>query len=442
MDTPREPHVAPSEARDRSTAMRRLDAHLRSLVMGLMLLLAVGAGIGIDRYLIDFSSAGAQGETDITDLSEFQTLEETYRVIRENYVESDEITDEQLIYGASTGMVDALGDTGHSTFLDPEEAIAFERSSRGELIGIGIQIDSESSPPRVIVPIQNSPAFKAGIQPGDLILTVDGQDTTELEPGTEVGSLIRGEEGTDVTLELQHQGETGSYEVTITRTRIQVKPVSWAMLPNDVIWIRLSEFSSGATEGMQAALREGKKLGAKSVILDLRANPGGLVFEAMGVGSQFLPGDSVLYKEKDREDQVRGVRTVGNNGEWQDGPVIVLINGDSASAAEIVSSALRDNGRAELVGETTFGTGTVLLPIDLEDGSSVLIGTDLWLTANGEEIWKKGVEPTIEVENEVGVEPAFPYLFEDNQLTAAQLEALPDTQLVRAYEEITKTATP
>ena len=442
MDTPREPHVAPSEARDRSTAMRRLDAHLRSLVMGLMLLLAVGAGVGIDRYLIDFSSAGAQEETDITDVSEFQTLEETYRVIRENYVESDEITDEQLIYGASTGMVDALGDTGHSTFLDPEEAIAFERSSRGELIGIGIQIDSESSPPRVIVPIQNSPAFKAGIQPGDLILTVDGQDTTELEPGTEVGSLIRGEEGTDVTLELQHQGETGSYEVTITRTRIQVKPVSWAMLPNDVIWIRLSEFSSGATEGMQAALREGKKFGAKSVILDLRANPGGLVFEAMGVGSQFLPGDSVLYKEKDREDQVRGVRTVGNNGEWQDGPVIVLINGDSASAAEIVSSALRDNGRAELVGETTFGTGTVLLPIDLEDGSSVLIGTDLWLTANGEEIWKKGVEPTIEVENKVGVEPAFPYLFDDNQLTAAQLEALPDTQLVRAYEEITKTATP
>lgn len=442
MDHLSEPQPRTGDAMRASSRMSRLDAHLRSLVMGLMLVLAVGAGIGIDRYLLEFSDAGAQGETEITDVAEFGTLEETYRVIRENYVESDEITDEQLMHGASTGMVDALGDTGHSTFLDPEEADAFERSSRGELIGIGIQIDSESSPPRVIVPIQNSPAFKAGILPGDIILTVDGQDTTELEPGTEVGSLIRGEEGTDVTLELQHQGETGSYEVTITRQRIQVDPVSWAMLPDGVLWIRLSEFSSGATEGMQAALREGKALGAKSVILDLRANPGGLVFEAMGVGSQFLPDGSVLYRERDRQDQVTGVRTVGSNGEWQDGPVIVLINGDSASAAEIVSSALRDNERAELVGETTYGTGTVLLPIDLDDGSSVLIGTDLWLTADGEEIWKKGVDPTIEIANEVGVAPEFPYLFENNEVTAEQFEDLPDTQLLKAYEEITKSPTP
>jgi len=433
-------HASDGDKGDKST-MSRLDTHLRSLVMALMLVLAVGAGIGIDRYLVEFSSAGAQSGDDITDVSEFETLQDTYQVIRENYVESEEITDEALIWGASTGMVDALGDTGHSTFLDPEEAIAFERSSRGELIGIGIQIDSDSSPPRVIVPIQNSPAFEAGIEPGDLILTVDGQDTTELEPGTEVGSLIRGEEGTDVTLELQHQGETGSYEVTITRARIQVKPVSWAMLPNDVLWIRLSEFSSGATEGMQAALREGKNLGATSVILDLRANPGGLVFEAMGVGSQFLPDDSILYREQDRDGQVTGVRIVGSNGEWQDGPVIVLIDENSASAAEIVSSALRDNDRAELVGKTTYGTGTVLLPFDLEDGSAVLLGTDLWLTADGEEIWKKGVAPTIEIENE-GVSPEFPYLFENNEVTEAQLEALPDAQLLKALEVITQETAP
>jgi carboxyl-terminal processing protease len=214
------------------------------------------------------------------------------------------------------------------------------------------------------------------------------------------------------------------------------------MLPNDVLWIRLSEFSSGATEGMQAALREGKELGATSVILDLRANPGGLVFEAMGVGSQFLPDDSILYREQDRGGQVTGVRTVGSNGEWQESPVIVLIDGDSASAAEIVSSALRDNERAELVGKTTYGTGTVLLPIDLEDGSSVLIGTDLWLTADGEEIWKKGVEPTIEVENEVGVSPKFPYLYENNQVTEAQLGEMPDAQLLKAYEEITNATAP
>ncbi len=427
----------PSSRIRRRQVLSSLSAHLRTLVMASMLLIAVGAGMGIDRYLVEFSPAGAQSGTELEQLDEYSILSETYSLIRENYVESDEITDEQLIYGASRGMIDALGDEGHSTFLDPEEAVVFEASSRGELIGIGIQIDTEVSPPVVIVPIQGSPAFEAGIQPGDEIVAVDGVDTTELDDPEEVGNLIRGEEGTDVTLELRHEGEEATYEVTITRARIKVNPVSWAMLPEDILWIRLSEFSSGATEGVKEALRQGKELGARGVILDLRMNPGGLVFEAIGVGSQFLPGNSVLYQEQDAEGNTSEVRTVGSNGEWQEGPLVVLINENSASASEIVSSSIRDNDRGQLIGETTFGTGTVLLPFELDDGSLAVLVTELWLTADGEEIWKKGVDPTLEVELAPEGDVVFPYSFENNAVAEDVLATLPDNQLIAAFDEVT-----
>lgn len=412
------------------------DRHLRMVVMATMLLVAVGAGIGIDRLVLEFTPAGAQREESLADLEEFQILEDTYNIIREDYVLSEDFTEEDLIYGASRGMVDALGDEGHSRFLDPEEAESFELSSRGELVGIGIQVDTEQTPPRVIMPIQNSPAFKAGIQAGDLILAVDGVETTEFADGEESLNAIRGEEGTDVTLELIHEGEVDSYEVTLTRARITVESISWAMLPDDVLWVRISEFSSGTTEDLKAALQEGKALGARGVILDLRANPGGLVFEAIGVGSQFQPDGSVLFQEQDGEGEMGEVTSVGTAGEWQEGPLVVLIDGDSASAAEITSSSIADNERGILIGQTTFGTGTVLLPMELSDGSMVLIGTEMWLTADGDVIWHEGVPPTIEIANEPGVQVTLPFTFDDNQVTADQFAELQDDQLLTAFDEI------
>ncbi|MEJ7900537.1 MAG: S41 family peptidase [Thermomicrobiales bacterium] len=414
------------------------DRHLRMVVMATMLLVAVGAGIGIDRLVLEFTPAGAQRQEELADLESFQILEETYNIIREDYVLSEDFTEEDLIYGASRGMVDALGDEGHSRFLDPEEAEAFELSSRGELVGIGIQVDTEQVPPRVIMPIQNSPAFEAGIQAGDLILSIDGVPTEEFADGEESINAIRGEEGTDVTMELIHEGEVEPYEVTLTRARITVESISWAMLPDDVLWVRISEFSSGTTEGLKTALQEGKALGARGVILDLRANPGGLVFEAIGVGSQFQPDGSVLFQEMDAEGETREVSSVGSAGEWQDGPLVVLIDGDSASAAEITSSSIENNDRGILIGQQTFGTGTVLLPMELSDGSTVLIGTEMWLSANGEVIWKKGVPPTIEIANEPGVQVSLPFTYDGNEVTSGQFAELEDDQLLIAFDEITQ----
>ena len=308
--TPQDDSTSPSARGNKWVLVHAIDRHFRIFLVAVMLIVAVGAGMGIQRF-VDSSALGAQTYDELTDLDEFATLEETYNIIRENYVMSDDISDEQLIYGASQGMVDALGDEGHSRFLTPDEAQQFVESSRGELVGIGVQLDTTELPLRVIMPIQDSPAAEAGIMAGDVILSVDGTDLTELDSADAATDLIRGEEGTDVTLVLRHEGEAETYEVTLTRARITIESVSWAMLPGDVLWVRISEFSQGTTDGLEAALQEGKSLGAEGVILDLRANPGGLVFEAIGVGSQFQPDDSVLFQQEDSEGDIEEVTTVG-----------------------------------------------------------------------------------------------------------------------------------
>jgi carboxyl-terminal processing protease len=381
------------------------------------------------------ASENATASTMLTQMPEFQVVEETYDAIRENYVLSDEISDQDLMYGASRGMVEALGDDGHSTFLDPQEAKEFEQSLSNELIGIGVQIDLTGPQPVVIAPIDGSPAYEAGIQPGDVIIAVDGVETAEVEP-TEVGELIRGEEGTDVTLVLRHQDDTETYEVTITRSRITIEPVSYIMLPDNVLWLRVSQFSVGATQGVIEALQWGKDNGATGVILDLRNNPGGYTQEAKGIASQFLPIGSVLYQEQLADGTVQRLTNTDIEGEWIEGDLVVLINAGSASSSEIVSSAISDNERGVLIGETTFGTGTVLIGFELSDGSVALLGTKLWLTADGNDIWKHGVDPTVEVEMEDGDFPKLPIEFEGDAVSASAFTALDDPQLLAAHEEI------
>lgn len=424
----------PSESREARSGQA---SRTRTIVTSVLLVLAVCLGMGLDRAMI--ATGLVDASTQLTTSEEFTILEETYDAIRNNYVLEEEISDEELMYGAARGMVDALGDEGHSVFLDPQEAEEFEQSSRGELVGIGIQIDTEASPPVVIAPIPDSPALEAGLLPGDVILEVDGVSTEGLEP-EEIGNRIRGEAGTDVTLTLQHEGEVDTYEVTITRTKIDVNPVSWALLPNNVLWVQVSQFSSGATEGLQQAIREGQALGATSVILDLRNNPGGLVFEAMGIASQFLPDGSPLYQEVDAEGNIEVVRTVGSNGVYQEGRLVVLVNEYSASASEIVSSSLMEAGRAPVLGEKTFGTGTVLLPFELSDGSMAVLGTELWLTGEGDEIYMEGVEPTETVELEEGTRTALPVIYTsetgDEEIAPETFEAIEDAQLHAAWEEL------
>ena len=368
----------------------------RAPLATLALSLAFGAGAGFDRFTRDeVTSAGAASS--FTDLAEFEILEETWDLIHDEYVEGATVADEDLIYGAAAGMVEALGDTGHSRFLDPAAASDFAEATQGEFVGIGVELDVRDGRPVVIAPIDGSPADEAGVLPGDTILEIDGQSTEGMSFEL-LRDLIRGDAGTGLDLRLRHAGADASYEIQLERRVIVLRPVSWRMLPAGVAHLRLSEFSVGATSEVAAALDAARAAGATALVLDLRNNPGGLVSEAIGVASQFMPEGSTVFQQQERDEDPKRINTVGRNGRGLDLPMVVLANEGSASAAEIVAGSLRDNGRARLLGTKTYGTGTVLLPFEQEDGSVVLLGTALWLTANGEQIWREGVEPDEVVE--------------------------------------------
>jgi carboxyl-terminal processing protease len=202
----------------------------------------------------------------------------------------------------------------------------------------------------------------------------------------------------------------------------------------------VSQFSSGATEGVQEVIREAQELGVTSVILDLRNNPGGLVFEAMGIASQFLPNGTPLYQEMDAEGNTKVIKTVGSNGVYQEGSLVVLVNQYSASASEIVSSSLMEAERAPVLGEKTFGTGTVLLPFELSDGSMAVLGTELWLTGEGNQIYKEGVEPTETVEMAPETREALPILYtsdaDGSEISEDAFAAIEDAQLQAAWDEL------
>jgi carboxyl-terminal processing protease len=360
-------------------------------------------------------------------------IDEAWRVIHDNYVDPGSLDDQELAYGAISGLTDAVGDDGHTSFMTAEEAKASDESLSGTFVGIGVQVSqADDGGIEISTVFPNTPAEEAGLRRGDRILAVDGT-TTKGETVNQTVTRVRGPEGEDVVLTI---GRTGiaDFDVTITRRTYDLPLVSWAMVPGTTIaMIRLDQFATGATDGMKQAITAAKQDGATGIVLDLRSNPGGYVNEAVGVASQFL-SDGIVYQAYDRS----GVRKDANvvaGGLALDIPLVVLANGDTASAAEIVSGALQDAGRAEVVGEKTFGTGTVLGRFDLSDGSSLRIGVERWLTRDGRPIWHEGLEPDVAVVLPDAAQPVLPDTLRD--MTAAQFKASTDDQVKRAVELLT-----
>jgi carboxyl-terminal processing protease len=279
---------------------------------------------------------------------------------------------------------------------------------------------------------RGSPADKAGLRTDDIILEVDGVPAAG-KSTSDVVEQIRGESGTAVELTVR-AGENGKPRtVSITRGEVEIDAVPSVIVPGTKTgFLRIEQFSNGVADDVQTALKQLRKDGADRLILDLRGNPGGYVGEAVGVASQFLKSGTV-YVERNAEGQEKAT-PVSPDGKWTDLPVIVLVDEGSASSSEIVAGALQDNDRAEVVGATTFGTGTVLGEYALADGSALRIGTVEWLTPDGRRIWHEGIEPDVAVARATETLPTLP---DDlRNVAPARVKTVADAQVERALQLI------
>ncbi len=362
--------------------------------------------------------------------AEFATFWQAWNLVQKHFIDRKSLTNSNLVYGAIRGMITALGDEGHTVFLTPEELKRQQTDISGKFFGIGAQVGVKDGLPVIVAPFDGSPAERAGVKAGDIIMEVDGQDVTSW-PLNQVVDHIRGKEGTTVVLVLLRPDENKSVEVSIIRGEIKMPTATWSMLPDTKIaLIRLSQFSANANTEIIKSLNEAKAAGATALIIDVRSNPGGLLEQAVAVTSQFLKDGNVLQQE-----DFTGTRepfAVKAGGVATDIPLVVLINRGTASASEIFAGAIQDHQRGKVMGETSFGTGTVLEPFILNDGSGLMLGTSQWLTANGRLIRKHGIEPDVKVELSIGKELLYPAKIKG--LTASDLLKSEDTQVLKALE--------
>jgi carboxyl-terminal processing protease len=313
-------------------------------------------------------------------------------LVEDHYVRP--VSREELINGAIEGMLQRLDP--HSTFMNKDDFKEMQISTQGEFGGIGIEITLQNGRLTVISPIEDTPAYKAGMKAGDIILEIDGQPTQDITL-VEAVKKIRGPKGTKVELTILHKGGNSPEKVSLVRDTIPIRSAKSETLEDGYLYLRLTRFNENTTEEMKKLIKKvGGKSALKGIILDLRNNPGGLLDQAVSVADTFLPAGTVVYIQG-RDASSRKDFNAKTQAEDIDAPMVVLINAGSASASEIVAGALQDRDRALLLGEKTFGKATVQTVIPLSDESGIKLTTALYYTPKGRSIQAQGIEPDMVV---------------------------------------------
>ena len=323
--------------------------------------------------------------------AEFTKLYEAFDMLKSKYYK--DIEDEKVVDGAINGMFDALDDP-YSDFMVKDEAEKFNTGLSSSFQGIGAEIQERNGFITVVSPIKNSPAEKAGLLPKDIILTVDGKSIQGFS-SSEAVALIRGEKGTPVKLTVKRGENAEPIQMTIVRDDIPVETVYGEMLDGDIAHIQITSFSEQTADELEKILAEYEGKGMKGIVLDLRQNPGGYLDAALEISNLFVAEGKpiVQVQEKDEEPAIKNA--IG--GKKYNLPVTVLVDNGSASASEILAAALSESVGAKIVGETSFGKGTVQNVTPLKDGSNLKFTTGKWLTPNGNWINEKGIEPDVKV---------------------------------------------
>lgn len=350
-------------------------------------LLAVFIGISSSRYCVAESKAG--------DYEAIELFTDVMSIIKKSYV--DEVDTKKLIYGAINGMLSALDP--HSSFMSPETYKEMKIDTQGAFGGLGIEISIKDGVLTVISPIEDTPAFKAGIKAGDQILKIDDKYTKDMNVNDAV-KRMRGQKGAKVVLTIMREGFDRPKEFTLVRDVIQIKSVR-SRLIDGYGYVRIAQFQGKTDEFLTKALQTMKaenKGELKGLILDLRNDPGGLLDQAVRVSDHFVTSGEMIVYTEGREKESKVKFTASNRTKETNYPIVVLINGGSASASEIVAGALQDHKRAIIMGTQSFGKGSVQTIIPLPDESGLRLTTARYYTPKGRSIQAKGIAPDIIVE--------------------------------------------
>ncbi len=332
--------------------------------------------------------------------SELRAFSEVLSLVEENYV--NKVDAKKLIRGAIRGMLRTLDP--HTTYLNPEFFKEMQVETTGRFGGLGVEISIRDGVLTVVTPIEDTPAYKAGVQAGDQIILIEEEPTKDLLL-QEIVKKLRGKPGTKVKITVRRKGEKEPIPFTITRQIIRIKSVRSRMLEDDIAYIRVRSFQNGTGREVKDALSSLEGEGAKALVLDLRNNPGGLLSQAVSVSDIFLKAGSLIVYTKGRMTDQEHRFTSTHEVPGGEIPMAVLVNAGSASASEIVAGALQDLERAKLIGVKTFGKGSVQTVVPLSDGSGLRLTTALYFTPKGRRIQGEGIEPDIVSEVERGSGP-------------------------------------
>ncbi|HWK47540.1 MAG TPA: S41 family peptidase [Stellaceae bacterium] len=338
--------------------------------------------------------AGQAAQNNSETFKQLQLFGDVFERVRQDYVEP--VTDEQLIESAISGMLSSLDP--HSSYLNAKNFKDMQVQTRGEFGGLGLEVSQENGMLKVVSPIDNTPAAKAGIKPGDLIVQIDGESTANLSL-TEAVDKMRGPANSSIKVTIRRE-QLDPFDVTMTREIIKVPSVSYHMESNNVGYVRISSFSEQTDSGLTSALADLKQKASgklNGLVLDLRNNPGGLLDQAIAVSSDFLDRGEVVSTRGRRPEDVQ--RFNAKQHDLLEGkPMVLLINGGSASASEIVAGALQDHHRALLLGTKSFGKGSVQTIMPVAGGGAMRLTTARYYTPSGRSIQAKGIDPDIVVE--------------------------------------------
>lgn len=387
-------------------------------------------------------SGVAQDEKEVSPYREMKTLAQAVELIRQDYVEEGATDYEGLVYSALRGMLTDLDP--HSDFLDPKDFQGMQEDTRSEFGGLGVVVGLKNERLTIVAPMEGSPGFRAGLLPGDVLLEIDGKSADKMSLRDAVEKL-RGAAGTPVKLAVGRAGSADPLKFELEREVIKVPSVRGArVLPGEgprIGYVRVTQFSEPTGKEFARALNELEKEGMGALVIDLRFNPGGLLSGAVEVAGEFLPGGAlVAYTEGRSASAQRRYLAPGKGRQARAYPVAVLVNGSSASGAEIVAGALKDSGRALLVGETTFGKGSVQSVVSLPDGSALRMTTAKYFTPGEQPIHERGVAPHVVAPMTAGEEARLLAVRRQEDLPAGtkreEIEPLDDVPLQRAVDAL------